>query len=505
MTEMLHHASLVCPRCGRRDESTILGLRCPLDGWAYVHPETLERLRDDPMLGRVLAGKYLLVDLIGAGGMGAVYLSLQEALGREVAVKVLRTTTGTGDPELRGRFFREARMLGKLQHRHIVTVHDHGEEPDGTLFMVMERLRGKSLRQTLSEETRLHPGRAREIALQVLDALSEAHEQCMVHRDLKPDNIMLVPERTGEPAAKVLDFGIVRVLGSDEPESAPKTRQGIALGTPAYMAPEQVQGKPITPSTDLYAVGILLFEMVVGRPPFVGESAWETVTRHVTTPVPPIPPGLGIPVAYEQLVRRALEKDPAERFRTAADMAAALRLIVIQPGTARFVPVELAETAALGVQSPTTSTALAGERVATGEVARRRPMPMMLAVFIAAIAVGLGTLWFWPASSADADSVHAWQAPPVPLPPGRSDPPEVASAAPTAPPTSAPALPPSVAPSATPSAFPPAVVRPQSPSVELRPRPVQLPEGRAPKEAKPPVVKPTPPSAPATSSSLEAL
>ncbi|MCB9550127.1 MAG: serine/threonine protein kinase [Myxococcales bacterium] len=301
-------------------------LRCPRDGQAMLDPAVLARWPDDPLLGTALADKYLVVDVIGEGGFGAVYRAIQVPVQRPVAVKVIRAQADGDLEQVRARFFREAKAIGRLRGDRSVSLHDYGEDR-GTLFMVMELVAGETLFAVLTREGRLPPARAAGIALQILEALAEAHELGLVHRDIKPENVMLARTAMGEDRVKVLDFGITKMSHADAADMAGdpalETAAGVIVGTPAYMAPEQWHKNP-GPQSDLYAVGVLLYRMLAGRTPFQGKPI-ALFQAHTTQAPPALDPDLGLPVVLERAVMRALEKTTAARFQNAAEMAEALR------------------------------------------------------------------------------------------------------------------------------------------------------------------------------------
>ncbi|MEU8342298.1 Serine/threonine protein kinase [Actinomadura meyerae] len=276
------------------------------------------------MRDQVLGGRYRLVRRLGEGGMGEVWEAQDETLDRRVAVKLISSLGGGGSRggEARARFLREARITGRLQHPHIVTVHDLGESgPDhgDAPFLVMELVRGEGLDAKLARGGVTLDEAARWGA-QICDALSEAHAAGVMHRDIKPSNIFIT--HTG--AVKVLDFGVARA--ADPYATGDRlTRTGFIVGTPPYMAPEQARGHP-EPASDLYALGCLLFEMITGRLPFQAPDGVGYLTAHLTQE-PPVPSSVrpGIPGTWDALVHKLLRKEPAERYRTAADTAQALR------------------------------------------------------------------------------------------------------------------------------------------------------------------------------------
>ncbi|MBI5548465.1 MAG: serine/threonine protein kinase [Deltaproteobacteria bacterium] len=321
---MMGNAKLICHGCGRLIPKASLGARCPHDGLALVPEEEHLRSANDTILGRVLGGKYPVIGLIGSGGMGAVYRALQEPVGREVAIKVIRTSPNVDEEALKARFVREAKVVSRLSNPCTVTLYDYGVEDDGVIYMALELVKGRRLDSVLSSEGPLSPERAVSIARQILNALSEAHAAGLVHRDLKPENIMLARGPWDEEQVKVLDFGIAKVLsGGAVPKDALQTRTGTAIGTPRYMAPEQAIGQTEARS-DLYALGVVLYQMLSGVIPFDRPSPMDVLLAHRDDPVPPFPATLRIPAALEAEVRKSLSKEPGSRHGNAREMAAAL-------------------------------------------------------------------------------------------------------------------------------------------------------------------------------------
>ena len=277
------------------------------------------RTTSDPegLHGTVLGEKYRVTGLIGKGGFGAVYRAVQDPVGREVAVKVIGRVGD--DHGLRTRFFREAQVLSRLKDPATVTLFDYGEEADGTLYMVQELVVGRPLSAVLARGARLEPQRAVRITMQVLHALEEAHELGVVHRDIKPANIMVTRGREGDEAVRVLDFGVAKLLV--DPSDGYRTTRGQTVGTPTYMAPEQTKAKGIGPATDLYALGILLYRMLVGRLPYKADSHFETMMMHRKAPLPSME---AVPPAIAEVLRTALAKKAEDRFAGARAMRKAL-------------------------------------------------------------------------------------------------------------------------------------------------------------------------------------
>ncbi|MEV7940581.1 protein kinase [Kitasatospora sp. NPDC088264] len=268
------------------------------------------------MRGTVLADRYRLVDLLGGGSMGDVWLAEDEVLGRRVAVKVVKPAL-LDESGFAERFHAEARVMAQLRHPGIVGVYDYGHSAvDGRPsvgYLVMELIDGEPLSAVLERHGALPVEETLRMALQVLEALEAAHESGVVHRDIKPANLMVRGDRT-----VIADFGIARP-GCDARLTVP----GMVLGTAAYQAPEQASTGTVTASADLYALGVVLYECLAGKLPFDGETALELILKHLTEPVPPLPEDVPAPVWA--LVERAMAKDPGERWPDAAAMAAAVR------------------------------------------------------------------------------------------------------------------------------------------------------------------------------------
>ncbi|MEX2458782.1 MAG: Stk1 family PASTA domain-containing Ser/Thr kinase [Actinomycetota bacterium] len=264
------------------------------------------------MIETTVDGRYQIISRIASGGMGEVYRAHDAVLDREVALKVLHTSLA-GDPGFIERFRREARAAAMLGHSNIVAVHDWGATTGGTYFMVMEFVRGHSLRQVLARVGRLSAAQSADVAIQVLAALDHAHTRGIVHRDIKPENILV----TLDGVVKVADFGLARALA----ESAITHAPGTVTGTVQYLAPEQVQGDPADARTDLYSLGIVLFELLTGRVPFSGETSVAIAYKHLSDRVPP-PSRVNamVPAALDRLVGHSTEKDRERRPTSAAAM-----------------------------------------------------------------------------------------------------------------------------------------------------------------------------------------
>jgi eukaryotic-like serine/threonine-protein kinase len=289
-----------------------------------------------------LQGRYRIQEDIGGGGMGRVFAATDTRLGRRVAVKLLKTEL-RDDVEFEERFRREARAAASLSHRNIATIFDYGE--DGRVrFMVMELVQGEDLGALLREESRLDGHRVAMIAAQIADALAYAHEAGVVHRDIKPSNVMI---QEGD-RVKVTDFGIARAAGDTS-----LTAAGSILGTVNYMSPEQARGEPTGPASDIYSLGVVLYEMLVGAVPFTSDSPVSVALRHVSDDIP-APSSLNPEVSpdLDMIVQRAVAKSPEARFATAGQMATALRQssdrAVTAGATLPMAPLTVADTAPYG-------------------------------------------------------------------------------------------------------------------------------------------------------------
>jgi serine/threonine-protein kinase len=281
-----------------------------------TEPASSPSLGEAPaMIGREIAGRYRMLAKLGEGGMGTVYRAEQISLKRTVAVKLLRPDV-LGNLMLLRRFNAEAEAVAKLSHPNTVNIYDFGQDTDGTLFIAMELIEGRSLRAVIQREAPLPPRRALAIALQVAASLSDAHARSIIHRDLKPDNVMLQDRGRERDVARVLDFGIAKLRDDNRATQMQMTQQGDMLGTPQYMAPEQIRAEMVDGRTDIYALGCLLYEMVTARLPHEAPTIMALLSKHLLEqPVPPSQrrPELGLPGALDRLILGAMAKDPAAR------------------------------------------------------------------------------------------------------------------------------------------------------------------------------------------------
>lgn len=278
-----------------------------------------DKLPQLPNIGDLVAGRFRIVSLLGTGGFGTVYRALQENIGRDVALKFL--TPGIAkDPVNVERFRREAFHVSQLRHPNTITIYDYGQTEDGLIYMVMEILEGVSLVDAVQDEGAIAWPRAAHIFIQILKSLSEAHRRGLVHRDLKPENIYLCELFGEQDYVKVLDFGVAKMtLESDNDAEMKLTKAGRIFGTPMYMAPEQACAEPITPATDVYALGLLIFEMLTGQPPVTGRNRIDVIHKQIRDEVPVLTKEM-IGTAMGTFIRKATEKKPNERFHDAAEM-----------------------------------------------------------------------------------------------------------------------------------------------------------------------------------------
>lgn len=376
----------VCPRC-HKPRAAFSGLlasgmdlpRCPDHGLPFVD------LQDgpDPLLGTTIAGRFTIIGRLGRGSMGAVYRARQDAVGRDVALKLVRRDRAH-DPETKGRFEREARAISSLVSPHTVTAFDFGEAEDGAWFLAMEMLEGETVGERLRRVGRFEWFDAVRFTRDALKSLAEAHSKGIIHRDLKPDNLFLsrVPSSPGageQELCKVLDFGIAKWSRDDDETKIDQleTQAGTVFGTPRYMSPEQAQGIPLDARSDLYSLGVLLYQMLSGRAPFVDDDAVVVMARHIKDEPPrfrDMSPEVTVPESLEALLRRVLAKSPADRPASAEEMINEL---------------EAAEASARALESGLRLTLSPRERWV---VPRRLGLALAAAVLLL-VAVALGVLF----------------------------------------------------------------------------------------------------------------
>ncbi|MDH3199466.1 MAG: serine/threonine protein kinase [Myxococcales bacterium] len=347
-----------------------------------------------PQIGDILDSRYRITGVLGSGGMGCVYLAEHVSIQRPLALKLLHPEVEDID-EMIKRFEREAFAIGRMDHPNCVNVSDFGKLSDGTFYMVLELLDGVLLFDLLERETRVDWKRALHIGRHLLSALDYAHDAGIIHRDVKPENVILV-EQDGDPDfAKILDFGIAKLLHDDaKPESdtlllvndAKLTQQGVAIGTPTYIAPEQAYGLPIDGRADLYSLSVMLYEMITGVPPFDTDDVGALLRMHVSQSVPrfaDVAPDVDVPDAVERLILHGLEKKPDDRIGSAKDYIQRIDKIVrgkdrLRSGLREIPPFDIHRIRAL------LTTRFA--RV----VPKKKPTKRMLAAAIVVIALTAG-------------------------------------------------------------------------------------------------------------------
>jgi serine/threonine-protein kinase len=368
--------------------------RCPQHDLAFVDPADLAASADDPLLGHTVAGRFVVLARLGTGSMGSVYRARQEAVGRDVALKIVRPDRAY-DREAKRRFELEARATSALVSPNTVTVFDFGEAETGAWFLAMELLEGETLGQRLKRDGRLEWREAVRFAREALESLAEAHAKGIVHRDLKPDNLFIVSMPTesrsrGREVCKVLDFGIAKLVRGDAAKLDQfETQAGTVFGTPRYMSPEQAQGGTLDARSDLYSLGVMLYHAIAGRAPFIDDDAVIVMARHIQDRPPrffEIAPSIDVPAAIEQVTRKALAKSPDKRPQSAQEFAELLDRAIVE-----------SETATSGVRAAAWSRRVARLRVAS----RTRWVAFAGSGLVAAIALGA-----WLAGQPSVEELH---------------------------------------------------------------------------------------------------
>lgn len=382
---------------------------CPNDGTRLQTPSQMaspDADRVDPWVGQTLDGRYRILRRIGEGGMGIVYEAVHAVIEKRVALKILRNDFSSR-PDVVQRFRQEAKSASRIGSEHIVDISDFGETPDGSSYFVMELLDGSDLATVLQRETTLPLSRAADILLQCCKALGAAHSKGIVHRDMKPENIFLTTRDGRSDFVKIVDFGIAKMSDIETRGASGKklTKTGMIFGTPEYMSPEQAMGKELDHRVDIYALGVIFFEMLTGRVPFVGDSFMGILAQHMFEPPPrltAVNPGLQVGPSIERFVERALAKDPAHRFSSCAEMAAALedaiRGEVAHGGT--FVGHGEPVTSRVTSAPPAVESTRPTEELPTLPVRRGR-MPVVLGVVAVLGLLGAGAV-AWRATSKGA-------------------------------------------------------------------------------------------------------
>ena len=343
----------VCPTC--RFEYGGGEVFCPVDATRLVTTSQMGTQPidpEDPLIGTLLAGRYQVIRRIGEGGMGLVYQGRHQDIDKPVAIKVLRDDLSRR-PDVVARFRQEAKSASRIGHENIVDVSDFGETRYGSSYFVMEFLEGEDLANVLGREVTVDAERSCWIVLQCCRALGAAHSKQIVHRDIKPENIFLIDRDGAKDFVKIVDFGIAK-MGDIETEGEPGrklTKTGMIFGTPEYMSPEQAAGKDLDHRVDVYALGVILYECLTGRVPFVGDTFMGVLTQHLFSDPPPIiemNPKAQVSAELELVIAKALAKEPDRRYQDTAELAEAIecaldgrvsRATAMTPPSGRMVPI----------------------------------------------------------------------------------------------------------------------------------------------------------------------
>jgi serine/threonine-protein kinase len=357
----------------------------------------------DPLIGQVLDGRYRVDSVLGEGGMGIVYKAVHTALRKPLAIKVLRAEVSKNE-EIVARFKQEAQSASQIGNQHIIDISDFGALRDGSTYFVMEFLSGRSLTTALLQD-RFTLQRTLHVTKQLCRALGAAHEIGIVHRDMKPDNVQLIERGGDKDFVKVLDFGIAKVGGT----TSKLTQAGQVFGTPHYMSPEQCAGTAVDHRTDIYAVGVILYEMATGQVPFDADNLMGILTKHLyENPIPPheLPPPVNVPPALEAVILKALAKKPELRYQTMTELVADLEA-VDQGLTPKAVVDQVHRNTLAGQTSPDVNSAgrvtFGHGQPTSGDAipGRKSPLPVIAA---AAVVIALGAAGFFAFRSKPGDA-----------------------------------------------------------------------------------------------------
>jgi len=357
----------ICPVCATeyRDDVRF----CPNDGQTLRSSGPTQDL-----VGQVLADRYHIVKKLGEGGMGQVYLAEHVKMGRRSAIKVMNPSM-VHDPDAVARFNREAANASRISDSHVCAIYDFGETADGLIYLAMEFVEGEPLTELLRREGALPVARAADIGIQVAAALQAAHDLGIVHRDLKPDNIMLTRSRDGADAVKVVDFGLAKAVGG-EGGGQKVTRTGLVVGTPEFMSPEQLSGDKLDGRSDVYSLGLVLFNMLTGTLPFPADSVQEAMVKRLTdepAELLEVRPDLHFPAGLQEILDTALARNRVDRYQSAAKFAHDLASVVGLSRTGGGAPL----ASALG--GPDDQT----ELLEPVRVRRRSRVPIVVGVIVA--------------------------------------------------------------------------------------------------------------------------
>jgi tRNA A-37 threonylcarbamoyl transferase component Bud32 len=387
-------ATKICPVCKNEYEGG--EVFCPLDGARVVTHTQMESgdIPDDPLIGQML-DKYKVIRQIGEGGMGLVYEGIHTVIEKRVAIKLLRDDFSSR-PEVVARFRQEAKSASRIGHEHIVDISDFGETVTGASYFIMEYLEGEDLANVLEREGVLAVQRAIAIVSQCCRALGAAHSKGIVHRDMKPENIFLVSRHDNADFVKIVDFGIAKMSDIETPGEPGRklTKTGMIFGTPEYMSPEQAAGKHLDHRVDVYAMGVILFECVTGRVPFVGDSFMGILTQHMFEDPPPLAevnPHVECSAELEMVIYKALAKAPEDRYQDMPELLEALEA-ASEGRVAKSTLAGYGEPVKASRKPP--RSLAPGRAVAPVAAPERSKLPMILAI-VTVLALGGGTAaWF---------------------------------------------------------------------------------------------------------------
>lgn len=360
-----------CPDC--YEEFFDGSATCPDDG------TELRLFSKDPLVGKVFAERYDIQTMLGVGGMSVVYRARHRLMDRTVAIKMLKRNLKDDNTAME-RFRQEAQAASSLNHQNVITVYDFGVTPEGEAFLVMDYLSGESLRDLIDRKGHVPFKRALSIFEQVAAGLDATHKGGIVHRDLKPGNIFLLKQEDGTELAKLVDFGIAKMLPVSGKKQMQLTQTGQVFGSPIYMSPEQCLGRELDARSDIYAFGCLMYETLTGEPPFMGDSILDIMNKHVgeePKPFEKVIPEAAIPPELEQIMRRCMQKDPQDRFQSVSELCDALTGLMLQlfgqSGRPKFI-----------ISTATASTSI---KIKTN----KPPLAMIMGVVIAVALIGVIT------------------------------------------------------------------------------------------------------------------
>lgn len=470
----LHDADLdrkVCLECHRQFTGIVAA--CPHDNTMLVP------VAQDPLIGTRLAGKYEIISVLGTGGMGVVYKGRQDIMDRIVAIKMLQSHHLNDSMSVK-RFQQEGKATCKLNHPHIITVYDFGiAQQTGQPYIVMDYLQGIALSEVIKQEGQIGVDRAVKIFQQAAEALGHAHKQGVVHRDLKPSNIVLINYDGDKDFVKVVDFGVAQLMEEQGNEGSQQrlTQMGEVCGSPVYMSPEQAQGHKLDNRSDVYSMGVVMYETLTNRLPLLGKTMVETMRKHIEEAPPPfsqVRPDLYIPERVEQIIMKAMAKSPADRFPSMEHLVQELDLAIPKPGRSQVL-----RTAPLETQDAEPETA--GEAL-SGLFLR---MTLVHWVMVLAVTVTLGALTIVgiytmfskkpkaapappTAITAPVTDTSASTTPPAAVPTPATD---TTATTPTATPVTQPTTEPVTAPAATTTPAPAVTATPVAPKPVVRRKP----------------------------------